>query len=373
MNPDLAILIAYILLAIGFSFACSIAEAALLSVTPAYIEQLKEKHPKRASKLNKVKNENIDQSLGAILTLNTIAHTVGAIGSGAKATAVFGDAWFGVFSALMTLAILVLSEIIPKTIGALYWKRLAVPTAYFVQMLIQVLYPIVWITQFITRTLTKGKSSEEFGREELLAMTRLGKESGHIADDEERLIHNLFKLRSLKATDIMTPRSVVFALPAKISIEEALERIQEKPFSRIPVYQHGPDNLIGFVLRDDVLLSQALGQHDKALHTLKRPMHAVLKNTSLSTLLKDFLKAHHHIASVVDEYGVTVGIVTLEDIVETLLGVEIMDEMDSVEDMQQLARELWEKRARTFGITADQQTTEPERNQEIKPAHWRDL
>ncbi len=360
MNPDIIILIAYVLLAIGFSFACSIAEAVLLSVTPSYIERLKETHPRRAALLKKVKNENIDQSLGAILTLNTIAHTVGAIGSGAKATAIFGDAWFGVFSAAMTLAILILSEIIPKTIGALHWARLAVPTAYFIRALITLLYPIVWVTQSITQTLTRGKKTEHFGREELLAMTRLGRESGSIDDDEEKLIHNLFKLRSLQASDVMTPRTVLFALPENLSIEEALEQIQEKPFSRIPVYESGPDRLTGFILRDDILLSKALGQQDRPIHYLKRPIHETSCNTRLSVLLKNLLKEHRHISSVIDEYGLSVGIVTLEDIVETLLGVEIMDEMDSVEDMQQLARQLWKKRAKTFGIVMESQEGDPE-------------
>lgn len=212
MNTDTLLLITYVLLAIGFSFLCSVAEAVLLSITPSYIEGQKEKRPKNAARLKRLKQDNVDQSLAAILTLNTIAHTAGAIGAGAKATVVFGSAWFGLFSAVMTLAILFFSEIIPKTIGAIYWSILVVPTVLFVQGLIVILYPIVWISEKLTKLISRGKAIHNFSRDEFIAMARLGNDSGHIHDNETRIIRNLFRYGSVKAMDVMTPRSVVFAL-----------------------------------------------------------------------------------------------------------------------------------------------------------------
>ncbi|MEE4254882.1 MAG: hemolysin family protein [Desulfuromusa sp.] len=350
MNTDTLLLITYVLLAIGFSFFCSVAEAVLLSITPSYIEGQKEKRPKYAARLKRLKQDNIDQSLAAILTLNTIAHTAGAIGAGAKATVVFGSAWFGLFSAVMTLAILFFSEIIPKTMGAIYWSRLVAPTVFFVQGLIVTLYPIVWISEKLTKLVSRGKGIPNFSRDEFIAMARLGNDSGHIHDDESRIIRNLFRYGSVKAMDVMTPRSVVFALAEERKVSEVFEHIKEKPFSRLPIYKTGIDDITGFVLRDDILLSKASEQQGEMLKSLKRDISAVPETASLPMLLERFLKDRQHIALVVDEYGGTSGVVTLEDLVETLLGVEIMDEMDSVENMRVLARKLWIKRAKVRGI-----------------------
>jgi len=344
------LLITYVLLAIGFSFFCSIAEAVLLSITPSYIEGQKEKRPKHAARLKRLKHDNVDQSLAAILTLNTIAHTVGAIGAGAKATVVFGSAWFGLFSAVMTLAILFFSEIVPKTIGAIYWSRLVVPTVLFVQGLIVTLYPIVWISEKLTKLISRGNAIHVFSRDEFVAMARLGNDSGHIHDNESRIIRNLFRYGSVKAMDVMTPRSVMFALAEDRKVSEVFEQIKDKPFSRLPIYKGGIDDITGFVLRDDILLSKASDQQGEMLKSLKRDISAVPETVSLPMLLESFLKDRRHIALVVDEYGGTSGVVTLEDLVETLLGVEIMDEMDSVENMRVLARKLWTKRAKALGI-----------------------
>ena len=350
MNTDTLLLISYILLAIGFSFLCSVAEAVLLSITPSYIEGQKDKRPKRAARLKRLKQDNVDQSLAAILTLNTIAHTAGAIGAGAKATVVFGSAWFGLFSAVMTLAILFLSEIVPKTIGAIYWSRLVVPTILFVQSLIVTLYPIVWISEKVTKLISRGKAIHYFSRDEFIAMARLGNECGHIHDNESRIIRNLFRYGSVNAMDVMTPRSVVFALAEDRTVSEEFEHIKDKPFSRIPIYKKGIDDITGFVLRSDILLGKASGRQGEMLKSLKRDISAVPETASLPMLLDSFLKDRQHIALVVDEYGGTSGVVTLEDLVETLLGVEIMDEMDSVENMRGLARKLWIQRAKALGI-----------------------
>jgi len=353
MSTDALLLIIYVVMAIGFSFLCSVAEAVLLSITPSYIEGQKEKQPIHAARLKRLKQDNIDQSLAAILTLNTIAHTAGAIGAGAKATAVFGSAWFGLFSAVMTMAILFLSEIVPKTIGAIYWAKLVVPTMHFVQGLIVMLYPIVWVSEKLTKLISHGKEIQHFSRDEFMAMAELGKEGGQIHDSESRIIGNLFRYGSVKAMDVMTPRIVAFALSEDKTVTEVFELIKSKPFSRLLVYKSGFDDITGFVLRDDILLSKASDRHGETLKSLRRDITAVPEKASLPMLLDSFLNDRQHIALVVDEYGRTKGIVTLEDLVETLLGVEIMDEMDSVENMRALARKMWTARARALGIEVE--------------------
>lgn len=343
----------YVLLALGFSFLCSIAEAVLLSITPSYIEGQKEKRPKRAARLKRLKQDNIDRSLAAILTLNTIAHTVGAIGAGAEATVVFGSAWVGIFSAIMTLAILFFSEIIPKTIGAVYWTQLVAPTSFFVSTLIVVLYPIVWISEIITQFISRGKSLHIFSRDEFVAMASVGLKTGQIDSKESRVIQNLFRFRSLKVADIMTPRTVIMAFQEDLKINDSLDRLTQSPFSRVPIYKANIDDIIGFVLKDDVLIRIAQKRGNGQLKTLKREILSVPESVSLIALLEHFLTDRKQIAIVVNEHGGTEGLVTLEDLIETLLGLEIMDETDNVEDMRALARKQWLKRARTMGIVSD--------------------
>ncbi len=349
-HSDLFLLVMYVLMALVFSFLCSVAEAVLLSITPSFIEGLKKDKPGRAALLKRLKQDNVDQSLAAILTLNTIAHTVGAIGSGAKATAVFGSAWFGLFSAVMTLMILFLSEIIPKTIGAVFWRSLSAPTALFVRSLIVILFPLIWLSEKLTRLIARDKAGHLFSRDEFIAMADIGKRSGHIREKESRIIRNLFRLESLKAKDIMTPRTVITALSQDATVDEALKGKATTPFSRLPVYGKNIDDITGFVLKTDVLLAKANGEHNARLQTLKRDIVSVPGTLPLTDLLEYLLDHRQHIALVVDEYGGTRGLVSLEDAVETLLGMEIVDEMDTVEDMQLLARQQWKKRAKALGI-----------------------
>ena len=344
------LLITYILMALVFSFLCSVAEAVLLSITPSYIAELQGRNPKLAALLKKLKQDNVDKSLAAILTLNTIAHTVGAIGSGSKATVVFGSAWFGLFSAVMTLMILFLSEIIPKTIGAMYWRSLAGLTAQFVHILIWVLYPLIWVSEFLTRLITRGKTTHIFSREEFIAMADIGEQTGKIDQNESRIIQNLFRFGSLTSTDIMTPRTVISSFPQSITVSEALAIEPSVTFSRIPIYQTDIDHITGFILRDDLLHFNVDDRGGATLETLKRDIQTVPGNMSLSALLEFFLNQRQHIAIVVDEYGGTKGLVTMEDVVETLLGMEIVDEMDETEDMQALARQQWEKRAKAHRL-----------------------
>jgi CBS domain containing-hemolysin-like protein len=352
-QADIVLLLAYVLLALIFSFLCSIAEAVILSVTPSYIAGLRETRPKLADLLQKLKLDNVDRSLAAILTLNTIAHTVGAIGAGAQATVVFGSTWFGLFSAIMTLLILFLSEIIPKTLGAVYWRSLAGVTARFVRLLIVALYPAIWVSERLTRLIARGKKVSAFNRDEFIAMAGIGAKTGDIKEGESRIIRNLFKLDSLTATDIMTPRTVIVALQQDKTVAEALDEIAESPFSRLPLFEENPDHITGFVLRSDLLLAKAKGEDAGTLKTLKREIRTVAANMPLSDLLEFLLDKRQHIAIVADDYGGTKGLVTLEDVVETLLGMEIIDEMDKVTDMQALARQQWAKRARALGLETD--------------------
>ena len=349
-NTDVVLLVSYLLMALVFSFLCSVAEAVLLSLTPSYIAGLRDGKPKLAALLKHLKQDNIDQSLAAILTLNTIAHTVGAIGSGSKATVVFGSAWFGLFSAIMTLMILFLSEIIPKTIGAVYWRNLAGLTAQFVRGLIWSLYPLIWISEALTRLIARGKRAHVFSREEFVAMAGIGERAGEIDPRESRIIRNLFRFDSLTASDIMTPRTVISGLPQDMSVTEALHAKPPMTFSRLPLYQADLDHITGFILKDDLLNTKAQDRGDIKLETLKRDIKTVTGNMSLSNLFGFLLDKRQHIALVVDEYGGTKGLVTTEDVVETLLGMEIVDEMDKVQDMQALARQQWAKRVKTLGL-----------------------
>ncbi|MFZ5563569.1 MAG: hemolysin family protein [Thermodesulfobacteriota bacterium] len=352
------LLAAYVVLALAFSFLCSVAEAVLLSVTPSYIEGQKKKQPKLAAHLKRLKQDHIDRSLSAILTLNTMAHTVGAIGAGAQATLLFGSTWFGLFSALMTLAILFLSEIVPKTIGAVYWVKLVRPTAIYVSLLITVLYPIVWVSEKLTKIISRGKTIQIFNKDELIAMAQAGVEAGQIRDKESKIIQNLFRFESLKVTDIMTPRSVISGLPEEMTVSDSLRQITRTPFSRLPVYQAGLDNITGFVLKDDVLIAAAQKRGEEKLHALKRKIVAIPESLSLAALLERLLKDRQHVAIVVNEHGGTDGLVTLEDLIETLMGLEIVDETDNVVDMRVLARKRWMERARAMGLDTDFQDQE---------------
>ena len=349
-SADFLVLVLVVALALGFSFLCSVAEAVLLSVTPSFIESLREKNPQRSEVLRKLRLERVDQSLAAILTLNTIAHTVGAIVAGAQALVVFGNAWIGLFSAVMTALILFLSEIVPKTIGAVYWKTFVGFTAHFVNVLITVLYPLVWVSNGLTKLVSRGKKEHVFSRDEFIAMAGIGEQSGHLEEHESRIIRNIFRFGSMNITAVMTPRTVMTALRQDMGIGEALPFVIRTPFSRLPVFGSDLDDITGFVLKDEVLICVTRGRCEGPLTSLKRDILSVPASMSLSDMLEFFLDKHQHLAIVLDEYGGTEGLVTLEDVVETLFGMEILDEMDSVADMQALARDKWKQRAESLGM-----------------------
>jgi CBS domain containing-hemolysin-like protein len=360
MSGDLLLLFAIVFLALGFSFLCSVAEAVLLSITPSYIASLREKNPARADVLSRLRLERVDQSLSAILTLNTIAHTVGAIVAGAQAVVVFGNAWIGLFSVVMTLLILFLSEIVPKTIGAMYWQALTGATAHFIDAIIKLLYPLVWLSNGLTRIIARGKTEHVFSRDEFIAMAGIGERSGHLEEHESRIIRNIFRFGSVTITAVMTPRTVMTALRQDMAIAESLPLVTGTPFSRLPVYGADLDDITGVVLKDEVLICVSRGSCDGTLASIKRPILSVPDSLSLSDLLEFFLDKRQHLAIVLDEYGGTRGLVTLEDVVETLFGMEIMDEMDNVADMQALARQQWEKRARSLGVFGEPRRADAE-------------
>jgi len=346
----ITLLVAFVALALGVSFLCSVAEAVLLSITPSYIEGLREKRPKRAALLAQMRLEKVDRSLAAILTMNTIAHTVGAIEAGAQSAVVFGSAWVGYFSAAMTLLILFLSEIIPKTLGAVFWRQLVGATALYIRTLVVGLYPLVLISEALTRLIARGKEVHRFSRDEFVAMAGLGEQTGALDPHEHAFIRNLFQFRVLSARDIMTPRTVIAPLSMQMSFAEAKQAAAHSPFSRLPVFGDGPDDIKGFVLKDELLASPESEADDAGLTGLLREVIAVPESMDLVRLMNFFLEKKVHMAIVVDEFGGTRGLVTLEDVMETLLGMEIVDEMDSVTDMQVLARKQWEKRARGLGF-----------------------
>lgn len=342
-------MIFYACVALIFSFLCSVAEAVVLSVSPSFIAHLQQQGNPLAGRLRSIK-ASIDRSLAAILTLNTIAHTVGAGGAGAEAAAYFGDRWVGLSMAVLTLLILFLSEILPKTLGAVYWRTLAGPTTHFIQLLIWVLYPLIWISELLTKLITRGKSAHTFSRDEFTALADVGVERGQIDVDESRILKNLFRLPKLTAADIMTPRTVVFSLQQNMTLAEVMDQHPEIPFSRVPVYGKSRDDVQGFVLKTDVLLESLKGQQDKRLQELLREIRAVHTTTSLEVVLETLLENHLHLLLVVDEYGGVAGVVSLEDVVETLIGIEIVDEGDEIANLRRLAREKWKTRMRKLGI-----------------------
>jgi CBS domain containing-hemolysin-like protein len=346
------LLIVYISIALGFSFLCSIAEAVILSVTHPYISVLEQQGHGAANLLHRLK-KNINDPLAAILTLNTTAHTIGAAGAGAQATEVFGNAYLGVVSAILTLLILIFSEIIPKTIGAVYWRQLAPVTAYLLKFLILILYPFIKMSALLTQLLSRGRRQEHFRQDEFTAMAQTGLEEGKLFQHESLILNNLFMLRETKVIDVMTPRLVVFSLDESLTVKDYFEYHSDSRFSRIPVYHEQRDHVTGFVLRSDLLLAHARGNSDKVLSIYRRPLTALPDTSSLQNAFEILLEERSHITLIVDEYGGMEGILTLEDVLETLLGIEIVDEQDKVEDMRKLARKLWRKRALKMGLDID--------------------
>ena len=337
----MTLLVIYLLLTLILSFMCSLLEATLLSSTSSYIESLDKKgySPKTVDLAKDVK-QNIDKSISSILTLNTFANTMGAAGVGAQAAIIFGSNWQAVIAFILTLMVLFISEIFPKTLGAIYWRKFIVPATYIISFMVKVTYPFIFLATFITNALQKGRKNEaNFSKDEIITIVNMSEKEGVLQAKESILIKNLFKLKNIKAKDIMTPRTVVFAFDSKTTLKEALLNDNLYVYSRIPVYNESIDDIAGVVFKQTILEKRVKKKKKTLLKDIMVPVHKVPENISVSTLFDMFIRMKMHLFIVQDEYGQTSGVVTLEDALETLLGIEIVDEMDQVTDMQEFAKD----------------------------------
>ena len=330
------------------SFICSVLESVLMSTSLSYIN-LREEEGYAPAKLMRSYKEDTSRPLAAILSLNTIANTIGAAGVGMQVTAVFGSKWFGLMSALTTILILFFGEIIPKVIGTTYWRELMGITARIIRVLIFVLYPLVLLVELISRMVPDNEDDPSVSREEVLAMVNVGEEEGVVDEDENKIFSNLMRLDSIHAYDVMTPRVVAKIAPENMTLRAYYDSDEYDHFSRIPLYNPtAPEYITGYVLRNDALEELTEDHFRKTLGGIKRPLPAFDQDLTLGTIFDSMLKQKSQIAQVIDEYGMFVGILTLEDIIETIFGLEIIDENDTVIDMQQYARERWEQRQKKY-------------------------
>lgn len=332
------LLILFFLLSVGISFLCSVLESVLLSTSMSYVAVIEKERP-TVGALLRLQKKSINKSIASILVLNTIANTLGAAAVGAQAAKIFGNDAVVYVSVILTFAILFISEIIPKTIGAIYWKQLAPVAAYFIRVFIWITYPIILLTLAVTNKISKGKSNtHSMTKEELLESMLMSEDEGVIDEKQSDVIENILKLREIKVAEVLTPRSVVFALNENMTIKEVMDT---QPaifkFSRIPVYESSMEDVTGIVLTKKIF-KQALKDDTVYLKTIKKDIFAINENIPVSKALDLFISKKDHMFLVRDNYDQTEGIVTLEDCVETILGVEIMDESDTTEDMRELAK-----------------------------------
>lgn len=340
----MTLLFLYLAIAIGISFLCSVLEAVLLSVTPSYVEQTVSEKLRRGKVLTRVR-ERLDESLSSILILNTFAHTMGAAGVGSQALQIFGVQWETLIAVLLTLAILYFSEIIPKTLGATFWRSLAIPAAYTITWLVRLVYPLVWLATRLTKLFSKNKENE-ITREEIIALASLGLKDGSLISQENEILANILHLRDIRTEEVLTPRSVVHSLDHNTTVQDALSHERTKQFSRIPVYQDEVDNVIGKVIKRDLYEAERTGHGTEPISKHIKTIISVSEKLPVQQLLDLFIKNKAHLFLVEDEFGQNAGIVTLEDAIETLLGREIVDESDVFEDMQELAKGKYRDRLR---------------------------
>lgn len=329
-------------LVMAISFLCSLLEATLLSVQPTYLA-LKIKEGKRYAQLLQNQKNEIHRAIGALLTLNTFANTMGASLIGSKAHELWSETYITVASFLLTLAILIFSEIVPKTLGVRKWKTFAPLAAYINSWLIFILYPIVWMTEWVTEHLG-GPNVHKFTREELIIHAEMGAKDGSLQNKESLIIKNLLMLDKLFVADIMTPRSVMFALSGDMTVQEVGEKYRPIRYSRIPVYTNQHDNMIGMTNRYKIMEALTHDRDNTKISEITTPIQTVSEKLTVAQVLDFFIKQKEHVALAVDEYGVITGLISLEDAVETLLGVEIVDEFDSVPDLRQFALDQWQQR-----------------------------
>ncbi len=342
-------LLAYLFLALFVSFLCSIMESVLLSTPQSFLIVKQGRGHDWAKSFIDLKI-NIDKPLSAILSLNTVAHTIGAAGVGAQAVKVFGEAYFGIVSVILTILILVITEIIPKTIGARYWRSLTKISYYTIKIMIIFTYPLVLMTAIITRIFSTNTEEQTTSREEIAALASIGADEGLFSEKENKIIQNILKLKNVKVTEIMTPRVVVAVADENLSLIEFLENKDYLKFSRIPIYSGKDENITGYVFRQEVFENLAEDKHKLTLKDIKREILVFPESMVLFSLWEKLLEKKEHIALIVDEYGGFDGVVTMEDIIETLLGLEILDEKDTITDMQKYARERWKTRQVKYNL-----------------------
>lgn len=338
----MTLLAIYTLFALVVSFACSLMESVILSVSPAYVMISLNKGRRSAMILKELKTR-IDRPLAAILTANTIANTIGAAGVGAQVHKIYGSEFVTVASAALTLVILIFSEIIPKTVGTMYWKSLAPVCSYAIRLLIFITYPFVLLSEGLRYLLVRSPI-HGMTREEMIMTAEMGANEGTLQHKESHVIRNLLMLDKVKVSDIMTPRSVILAFSEEKTVGEVMGENRPIRFSRIPVYGGNLDNVIGMVHRYKLMEAASHDLDNLPIKNLLSPLHTVPEEISVAAVLDQFIKRKEHVFLAIDDYGSTTGLVSLEDAVETLLGVEIVDELDSVADMRQYARELWRDR-----------------------------
>lgn len=299
----------------------------------------------RAGRLLTTAKQRLDESLSSILILNTFAHTMGAAGVGSQAILIYGEKWETLIAVLLTLAILYFSEIIPKTLGATYWQNLAIPAAFLIKWLVKLVYPLVWISTRLTKLFRKNRRNE-ITREEIIALASLGHKYGSLVEQENVYLSNVLRLREIRTEQILTPRSVVHMFEQSISVTDALNDPRTREFTRMPIYNDTPDQITGKVIKHDLFEAERSGNGDKPISDYAKEIDRVSEKLPVQQLLDLFIKHRAHLFLVEDEFGQTAGIVTLEDAIETLLGREIVDESDTIEDMQELAKTKYRERLR---------------------------
>lgn len=353
-SSELSLLLLYIGLALSVSFLCSILEATLLSTTRAHLYSLLAKGKSYARYWLTLK-ENIDRPLSAILSLNTIANTIGALGVGAQVTVIWGSQYLGVASGVMTIAILITAEIIPKTLGARYWRSFIPYAGVLMRALVFSMTPFVVLSNVVSQMITSPKKDSSTYREEIHALASIAKDEGAFPDKDYKIISNLIHFNRIFAEDIMTPRTVVIAVPDSMTLTDVYSHPDYLRFSRIPIYESNMDNVIGFFLKSDLLTRIIQGDGSKLVRDIARPIYIVHESTPVPLLFEELLARKEQISLVVDSYGGTSGVATLEDIIETLFGIEIMDESDAKRDMQAYARDKWRERAIKLKLIPDPQ------------------
>ena len=329
----MTLLLAYFFLALFLSFLCSLLEAVLLSTPASYSSILSKQNASQGDRLERFK-ENINRPLAAILTLNTFAHTLGAAGVGAQTLELYGESSVAIASGILTLLILVFSEIIPKTIGSVYWRGLIGNTTLIIEVLIFFTYPLVLLAEYISNF---GQDEATVTREEVIAMAEMGEDEGVLEEQETDIIENTLKLKDVKAKDIMTPRSVIFAVNSDFTVGQVLEEHETLDFTRIPIFEGNLDVIKGMVNRYEIINRKADDQFSTRMHEISQEVPFVNENDPIDKVLELFIKNREHMALVKDNSDILTGLITLEDAIETILGQEIVDEHDSVVDMRDLA------------------------------------